>query len=77
MDIVRLIDANKLFNDIENREDMNNVEKIKFLTAVSEQETALSITDLMIKIGALDGVAVDGKFYVNLKDVLQIITRKQ
>ena len=74
---MRLIDANKLFNDIENREDMNNVEKIKFLTAVSEQETALSITDLMIKIGALDGVAVDGKFYVNLKDVLQIITRKQ
>lgn len=74
---MRLIDANKLFNEIENREDMNNVEKIKFLTALSEQETALSITDLIIKVGALDGVAVDGKVYINLKDALQIITQKQ
>ena len=77
MDIVRLIDAYKLFKEIENDKGMNRVERLKFLTVVSEQETALSVVDLMIKIGALEGVAVDGKFYVNLKDVLQIITRKQ
>ena len=77
MDIVRLIDAHKLFKEIENDKGMNRVERLKFLTVVSEQETALSVVDLMIKVGALEGVAVDGKFYVNLKDVLQIITRKQ
>ena len=74
---MRLIDAYKLFKEIENDKGMNRVERLKFLTVVSEQETALSVVDLMIKIGALEGVAVDGKFYVNLKDVLQIITRKQ
>lgn len=74
---MRLIDAHKLFNEIDNNEHMNRLEKLKFFTVVSEQETALSVTDLMIKVGALDGIANDGKFYVNLKDVLQIITRKQ
>lgn len=74
---MRLIDANKLFNEIENSKRINSVERLKFLTVVSEQDTALSVIDLMLKVSELEGVVVDGKVYINLKDTLQIITRKQ
>ena len=74
---MRLIDAIKLFREIENNKDIESLEKLKFLTIISEQETAVSLIDLMMKVGSLECIAINGKPYVNLEDVLKIITRRQ
>ena len=69
---MRLIDGNKLFNEVANSKAVE-FEKTEILTMISEQETALSITDLMVKVGGLDVVGINGEPFVNFKDVLKII----
>ena len=70
---MRLIDGNKLFTEVANNEDMERSEKVKILTMISEQETALSVTELITKVGGLDIVGINGVPHVSLKDVLKII----
>lgn len=69
---MRLIDGNELFNKVANKEAVA-FEKTAVLTMISEQETALSVTDLIIKVGSLDVVGINGEPFVNFKDVLKII----
>lgn len=69
---MRLIDGNKLFNKVANSE-AEAFEKIAVLNMISEQETALSVTDLIVKVGGLDVVGINGVPHVSFKDVLKII----
>lgn len=71
---MRLIDANKLFNEICDNGEISRNEKFVALKAISEQPTALSVTDLMLMIGELDVIAgKNNEPYVSFKDVLRIV----
>lgn len=71
---MRLINANKLFNEICDNEEISRKEKLVALKAISEQPTALSVIDLMLMIGKLDVIAGDNNEpYVSFKEVLRII----